>query len=149
MKIMIDASLDEDGSLVLVIKNPKRLFSQKTAAKKNSQAHDVIAFYCERYEERYGSRPHVSQKTAGVAKRVASSMPLDRIFRLIDHYLEMNDFYFAKRCHDLAVFENSMNKVILSLEQGFKLTDKSARSKEQTDESVSAARSWIESGHDA
>ncbi len=145
MKVMIEGIIDKNGSLVLTIKSPERFF--KKPAKK-SYANEVVAHYCDKYKETYGTNPVVTGKTAGIAKRLSSQLSLHRIKNLISHYLKMKDSYFVSRSHDLAVLESSINKVNLSFEMGLNVTTKQAMKQEQTQMSVQAARSWLEPGSD-
>jgi len=150
MGVIAEVEIDEDGSLIIKIKDPKRLLKKKRPAEQiNNLANEVITYYCDEYKVVYKSYPLITPKTAGVAKRLISHMPVDRIKKLLTHYLGMKDRFFMLKRHDLVTFEASINTVHVSLQSGVRFTDKTARQAESTDVTKGAIRSWLEEPADS
>lgn len=77
-----------------------------------------IAGYCERFEFKYGSRPHIQGKDAGIAKRVVKDLSQERFLFYLDAYFAMPDAWIVKAKHPLNLFESKMNEILVFANTG-------------------------------
>lgn len=90
------------------------------AAKPNAGA--FIGAYCSAWKERYGTRPEITGKEQGIAKRLAGSIGTERLSELVESFLHMNDSWFVQKRHDLATFEANLNAVVQYHDTGKSIT---------------------------
>lgn len=97
-------------------KTPKAVVAKPK--KEEPRARAVVVAYCDAYKKKYGSHPVIDGKTAGLAKNLLKSLPLERVIDLVQAYLQMEDSFFKVRCHDFVTFTQNLNKVALALANG-------------------------------
>lgn len=85
-----------------------------------------IAGYCERFEFKYGSRPHIQGKDAGIAKRVAKDLSKEKLLFYLDAYFAMPDAGVVKAKHPLNLFELKMNEIVVFANTGNFTTQRQA-----------------------
>lgn len=80
----------------------------------------LIGVYVEAWRLRYQSaeRPGVGGKEQGILKRLLGVCSVDKLAMLLQAYCQIDDKWFNTKHHDLATFEQNLNRVILSLEKG-------------------------------
>lgn len=79
---------------------------------------NFISIYCDAFKKTYGTNPIIKGKEAGIAKRIAEGLSLERIKSLIEAYFEMRDPWFVTKRHDLVTFEQNMNAVVIYADTG-------------------------------
>lgn len=113
----------EEIATVLVVpsKHPPALAPRDAPHKKKIDGREVaelIACYCEAFKTRYGTNPHVDGKTAGLVRRLLGDVSVDRAKMLIQAYLQMEDPWFLKKCHDFGTFMMNLSPVVVALANG-------------------------------
>jgi hypothetical protein len=88
---------------------------------------DFVAAYCDRFKIRWGDNPQILQKDAGIAKRLAKDLSLDRFTYLLDAYFQMPDAWLVKIKHPLATFETKLNEIVVFAESGKFTTNREVR----------------------
>jgi len=84
----------------------------------NKQTAFVIAAYCQAFKARYNARPILGGKERGVIQRMLKDLPPEKLSAMLQVYLQMHDPWFDKKKHDLATFEQNLNKIAVSLQTG-------------------------------
>lgn len=82
----------------------------------------VIAAYVQAFQKKYGSkaRPDLGGKSIGCLNRVIKDYGPEKSAIIVGAFLEMDDEWFKKKCHDLVTLEQNVHKVILALSTGNK-----------------------------
>lgn len=82
----------------------------------------VIAAYVQAFQKRYGTkaRPDLGGKSVGCLNRVIKDYGPEKSAIIVGAFLEMDDEWFKKKCHDLVTLEQNVHKVILALSTGNK-----------------------------
>ena len=85
-----------------------------------NQVSSLIGIYVKSWQLRYGTnaRPQVGGKEQGILKRLVKDDSVQNLAILIQAYCQMSDPWFEKKVHDLATFEQNLNKVSLALDKG-------------------------------
>lgn len=82
----------------------------------------VIASYIKAFQKRYGlrARPDLGGKSLGCLKRLIKDYGDQKMAIMVQAYLEMDDSWFKKKCHDIATLEQCIQKVVLAVTTGNK-----------------------------
>lgn len=86
-----------------------------------------VAAYCSRFKARWGINPLIQGKDAGIAKRLAKTISLERFEFLLDAFFEMPDSWLVKNKHPLGFFETKLNEVTVFADSGKFTTQTQAR----------------------
>lgn len=82
------------------------------------RADHFVAAYCDRFKARWGISPPIQGKDAGIAKRLAKTLSLDRYQWLLDAYFSMPDAWLVKQKHPLNLFESKLTEVAVFADSG-------------------------------
>jgi hypothetical protein len=88
---------------------------------------DFVAAYCDRFKARWNEPAPIMGKDAGIAKRLAGSLSLERFKVLLDAYFSMPDAWLVKQKHPLNLFEAKLNEIVVFSGQGKFTTAKEVR----------------------
>ena len=80
--------------------------------------HQVLRAYCDAYRIRYGVSPVITGKVAGLAKNLLRTVSVERLSRLVQAYLQMEDKFFLLKCHDFVTFSENIQRVAVALYHG-------------------------------
>lgn len=100
----------------------------KEAAEPNAGA--FIAAYCREWKSKYGSRPEITGKERGIAKRLCGFIGTERACNLVEAFFRMQNQWFLTKRHDLATFEQNLNAVVQFHDTGTQITQGQARAAE-------------------
>jgi len=95
---------------------------------------DFVVAYCDRFKDRWGENAQIMGKDAGIAKRLAKDLSLDRFKYLLDAYFSMPDAWLVKIKHPLATFELKLSEIVVYAGSGLFTSNREAQ---QADGSVS------------
>jgi hypothetical protein len=104
------------GQGILISKNKNSSNSQKASA--------FVAAYCSRFKNRWGHNPEILGKEAGIAKRLAKTLSLEKFEIYLDAYFAMPDAWLGKTKHPLASFETKLNEIVAFANNGTFTTSK-------------------------
>ncbi len=104
-------------------------FSPSISNSSNStpKVSDFVAAYCNRFKDRWGESPPITGKDAGIAKRLAKGMGLERFEILLDAFFQMPDALLVKNKHPLNHFELKLNEIAVFAGQGLFTTNKESK----------------------
>lgn len=85
-------------------------------------AHDKIAYFAERWKEKYRGSYTVIPKEAGLVKNSFKGMGLDRFKSLVDAYFQMHEGGFLAKRHDITSLAMNVPKISLFAQNGIKVT---------------------------
>lgn len=108
------------------------------------KTHALISHYCEVYKDRYTINPPINGKATGVMSRLGKDFSLDKGKKLISTFLTMNDQFFIAKAHDLATFENNLNKIQVTAETGKQITREQAQKIERRSGLANVIQNCIE-----
>jgi len=77
----------------------------------------LIGIYVSCFQKKYGkgARPDLGGKSQGCLKRLVKDYGENKMAVILSAYLEMDDDWFKKRCHDLVTLEQCVHKVVLAI----------------------------------
>lgn len=101
--------------------------SISNSSNSTTKVSDFVAAYCDRFKTRWGDSPQILGKDAGIAKRLAKDLSLERFCYLLDAYFQMPDAWLVKIKHPLATFETKLNEVLVFAESGKFTTQREVR----------------------
>lgn len=78
----------------------------------------LVGVYITSYQQRYGVRPVITNKVAGLIKLTAEELGIDYACDLVQTYLQMDDPWFKTKSHDFETFRANLNKVSTALQTG-------------------------------
>jgi hypothetical protein len=95
----------------------------------------LIAFYCEKYKQRFSINPVLTGKEIGAMKNILKTLSLERAQELINGYFELSDAWIVQRMYPLELLQNAsiMNR-ITAKGNGVDVSAKRAREYETTDD---------------
>lgn len=137
------------SSSLLSSPSPSSSSSQVTVsgetASDSGKAGYVIRLYAEEWKAAHGSSPPITGKDAGIAKRLATTIPLGRLENYLEAYFAMPDAWIVKARHPLELFESKLKEIAAFADSGKFTTRKQAA---QADSTVGTASllSQIRSG---
>lgn len=77
----------------------------------------LIEKYSALFADRYGARPHITEKDMEVMRWVVQAFKFSRAMELIQHYLKMDTDWFVQNSHAIYYFKRNINQVIADLGQ--------------------------------
>jgi hypothetical protein len=95
-----------------------------------------LSLYCQQFKNKYQVQPMIDGKSAGIAKRLAKTIPAAKLEIMVQAYFAMPDAWLHKIKHPLNQFELKLNEIKVFAESGKFTTNKQAQ---QQDESASNA----------
>lgn len=95
-----------------------------------------LSLYCQQFKNKYQVQPMIDGKSAGIAKRLAKTIPANKLELMVQAYFAMPDAWLHKIKHPLNQFELKLNEIKVFAESGKFTTNKQAQ---QQDESASNA----------
>ena len=97
----------------------------KNPASPNAGA--FIARYCQSWKDRYDSRPEITGKERGIAKRLTQDIGVERSCSLLEAFFQMENQWFLTKRHDLTTFEQNLNAVVQFHDTGQQVSAVQAR----------------------
>jgi hypothetical protein len=76
--------------------------------------HEVIARYCELFEQRYGIKAAVGGVEAGQLGRITKAHGKEQAIKIVEGYFEIQDQFIANQCHPVGMIEKQINKILVS-----------------------------------
>ncbi len=70
-----------------------------------SPPNELIAYYCEKFKQRYGRNPVIVGREAGAAKTILKSMSFEKAKQAVDGYFEISDPWLVQRMHPLSTLQ--------------------------------------------
>lgn len=91
---------------------------------------EFIGAFVQAYQKRYGSktRPELGPRVQGQIKNFLRGRDIGESIVLIQVFLQMNDPWFIKKCHDFTTFTENLQKIKLSFETGKEAGSKKPKS---------------------
>lgn len=86
----------------------------KKQTKPKVGTHEVIARYCELFEQRYGIKAAVGGVEAGQLGRITKAHGKEQAIKIIEGYFNLNDQFLANQCHPVGMIEKQINKILVS-----------------------------------
>lgn len=86
----------------------------KKQTKPKLGTHEVIARYCELFEQRYGIKAAVGGVEAGQLGRITKTHGKEQAIKIIEGYFDLNDQFIANQCHPVGMIEKQINKILVS-----------------------------------
>ena len=97
-----------------ILKNIRIKESKKETSKPKLGTHEVIARYCELFEQRYGIKAAVGGVEAGQLGRITKAHGKEQAIKIIEGYFDLNDQFIANQCHPVGMIEKQINKILVS-----------------------------------
>lgn len=101
---------------------PALRVAPKVATPKNrSEMQVLIGTYVKAWRERYkatNARPDLGGKSQGILRRALQQYRWDQLALMLQVYCQVDDKWFNTKKHDLATFEQNLNKIALCMEKG-------------------------------
>jgi hypothetical protein len=117
MKVTLEGTLECSRIEELRIKEVKKLRIKNNIALASatpSPPNELIAYYCEKFKQRYGRNPVIVGREAGAAKTILKSMSFEKAKQAVDGYFEISDPWLVQRMHPLSTLQepSMMNKAM-------------------------------------
>lgn len=106
----------------------------------------VIAAYVTTWGARYGSSPAIDGRILGTAKALARDLGVEEAVRLVEAFLQMEDFYFKSRRHDLGALKVSLQTVKHFADTGRAITRQELTQDDRRQANVSAFSDLLKGG---
>ena len=113
------------------------------APKKTNQ---FISKYCQLFKNRYGSNPVISQKIAGIAKRISTTLGEEKAVFYLEAFFAMPDANLVKNKHPLTQFEFKLNEITVFANSGKFTTQSEANNMDKKVVAVQTSNAFKE-GH--
>jgi hypothetical protein len=97
-----------------ILKNVIKKESKKETSKPQLGTHEVIARYCELFEQRYGIKAAVGGVEAGQLGRITKAHGKEQAIKIVEGYFEIQDQFIANQCHPVGMIEKQINKILVS-----------------------------------
>ncbi len=91
------------------------------------KTHHLISVYCQLFKARWNSNPEIGDKGAGIAKRIAKDLTIEKITTYTEAFFKMPDQELLKKKHPLYLFEVKLNEVTVFANSGNFTTGKQAQ----------------------
>jgi len=101
------------------------------AGSHTAKPREFVAAYCERFKLRWGHNPEILGKDAGIAKRFAKDLSLEKFSLYLDAYFAMPDAWIVKAKHPLGLMETKFNEIQSFAQSGKFITMHQARQADQ------------------
>lgn len=86
----------------------------KKQTKPKVGTHEVIARYCELFEQRYGIKAVIAGVEAGQLGRLTKAHGQEQAIKIVEGYFDLNDQFIANQCHPVGMIEKQINKILVS-----------------------------------
>lgn len=109
--------------------SPAKKGSPKKAKASTKIIPELIAEYCDLWREKYkaGKSPPITQKSAGILKRIGNEFGLTRSKFLLRAFFDMPDSWLVKRKHPIDSFESKLNEIAAFADSGNYTTAQDSR----------------------
>ena len=97
-----------------ILKNIRIKEPKKVTTKPKVGTHEVIARYCELFEQRYGIKAAVGGVEAGQLGRITKAHGKEQAIKIIEGYFDLHDQFIANQCHPVGMIEKQINKILVS-----------------------------------
>lgn len=88
------------------IKN-KELNPISAATGSAPNAKNLIAFYCEKYKQRFGVNPVITGKESGAVRNILKSMSYENAQEIITDYFDLSDAWIVQRMYALSILQDA------------------------------------------
>lgn len=96
---------------------PKKKAKEPKPKKESSGAYEVIARYCELFEQKYQAKAKISGIDAGCLSRIAKSNGMEQGIKIVETYFAMNDSWISQQCYPASLIEKNLNKILVYLKR--------------------------------
>jgi hypothetical protein len=86
-----------------------------TSKKQSIGTVDVIARYCELFEQRHGTKAVISGVEAGQLGRLTKSHGKDQAIKIVEAYFKLPDQWIINQCHPVSMIEKQINKILVHM----------------------------------
>jgi hypothetical protein len=105
-----------DSHILKKERNKERKKEKNTTNSKPTIGTDeVIARYCELFEQHHGTKAIIAGPEAGQLGRVTKRHGKDQAIKIIEGYFEMKDQWVTNQCHPVGLIEKQINKILVHL----------------------------------
>lgn len=86
----------------------------KKQTKPKIGTHEVIARYCELFEQRYGIKAVIAGVEAGQLGRLTKAHGQEQAIKIVEGYFQLQDQFIIGQCHPVGMIEKQINKILVS-----------------------------------